>query len=294
MTKVMVKKKILVAGGIYHITQRAPGRELVFVENSDYLKFLSLLKETSQKSNINVFCFSLLPNHLHLLIRTNERNLDKAMKNLFEKYAMYFNAKYQRKGHVFCGVYRASACESEDYFLTVSFYIHLNAFRAGLCKSPFNYKWHSLDLYVKNTGESFVNPHPILSLFSKDPTEAKLLYKNSLQGLINAKYSNVIEDKNSLNKFYFEAYNILKQNKILPQNSVFNKILSFFEDINHFARNKQIIPESENFKRYLYTIQQLLSRGYTVSEIAKKLNRNRTAIYKIIKKHLTQPVNKKG
>jgi REP element-mobilizing transposase RayT len=56
-------------GGIYHVTQRAPGMEILFVEDSDYVKFIRLLKVTTQKFNLNVYCFSLLANHLHLLFQ---------------------------------------------------------------------------------------------------------------------------------------------------------------------------------------------------------------------------------
>ena len=38
-----IKKRIIYPGAVYHITQRAPGREIIFVEKGDYLKFLSEL-----------------------------------------------------------------------------------------------------------------------------------------------------------------------------------------------------------------------------------------------------------
>ena len=139
----MSTRKIIVEEGVYHITQRAPGKELLFLEESDNLRFLKLLKEISIKFSLDIFCFALLSNHLHILLRIENKNLDKAMKKLFQSYAQYFNAKYYRKGHVFCGVYRASLCDNDSYLLTASLYIHLNPYKAGLTKDIFKYVFDS-------------------------------------------------------------------------------------------------------------------------------------------------------
>ncbi len=126
-----VRQRIIFEGAIYHITQRAPGTERIFLEESDYLYFLKILKDITQEFHVKLFSFALLTNHLHLLLQITQKNLSSAMKNLFERYAMYFNEKYQRKGHVFCGRFRASLCNDDAYFLAISVYIHLNPCRAG-------------------------------------------------------------------------------------------------------------------------------------------------------------------
>jgi putative transposase len=92
----MLTRKILVEDGVYHVTQRAPGREIIFVEDKDYLRCLYLLKETAKEFNLDILCFALLPNHLHLLLKTKNKNLDKAMKYLFQRYAQWFNKTYYR------------------------------------------------------------------------------------------------------------------------------------------------------------------------------------------------------
>ena len=126
---VMSSRKIIEAGGVYHLTQRAPGRELLFIEEADYMRFLKLLKEASQKFELDIFSFALLPNHLHILLKIKGRNLAEAMKYLFQSYAQGFNKKYKRKGHVFCGVYRAVLCKTDAQLLVTSLYIHLNPFK---------------------------------------------------------------------------------------------------------------------------------------------------------------------
>ncbi len=65
----MSTMKIIGEDGIHHVTQRAPGNELIFIEDNDYLRFVSLLKETVRKFQLELFCFAVLSNHLHLCLR---------------------------------------------------------------------------------------------------------------------------------------------------------------------------------------------------------------------------------
>ena len=87
---------------------------------------LGLLKEISGKHALTVLSFCLMPNHVHLLLKTGEKNLDQAMRDLFSRYATWFNRKYERKGHLFGGPYRQAVCLDDAYLLAVSIYIHLN------------------------------------------------------------------------------------------------------------------------------------------------------------------------
>src|SRR3989338_5023125 len=129
------RNKLSYPGAVYHVTQRATGREYLFLEEADYLYMLHLIKEKSQKFEIDIFAFALMPNHIHLLFKLNKDNLSNAMKNIFEMYANYFNTKYERKGRLFAGSYRGALCLDDSYLLAASVYIHLNPCRAGIASS---------------------------------------------------------------------------------------------------------------------------------------------------------------
>jgi len=94
-------KKLNVPNLVLHITQRAVGREPLFIEDDDYLGMLVFLKEVSERYALRMFAFCLMPNHLHLLFSPTAENLYDAMKFLFSRYAMSFNKKYERRGHLF-------------------------------------------------------------------------------------------------------------------------------------------------------------------------------------------------
>jgi putative transposase len=275
----MTNIKIFVEDGIYHITQRAPGRELLFVEESDYLRFLYLLKQTAKNFDLSILCFSLLTNHLHILTQIKKKNLDKAMKNLFQSYAQYFNKKYQRKGHVFCGAYSASLCDTDEYLLVSSLYIHLNAYKAGIVKSPFLYRWHSLDLYIRPIKKSFINNNLILGIIDSNYQNGRKVYKELIEGSLDLEYESSLKNKKFLKLFYKEIADNLsrKLNEKVKSKSLF--VLDI--DIDRFANGGRIIAPKDK-KALKYLIEQLSSQGFTFKEIADKLNCHRTRIYRLM------------
>ena len=176
------RKKINAPGVISHITQRASGAELLFHEEDDYLEMLARLKQVSRTHDIEFLTFVLMPNHVHLLLRQREANLDEAMRELFSRYAQRHNKKYERKGHLFGGPYRQAVCLDEAYLLAVSLYIHLNPVRARLADQPRKYRWSSCSLFTDSSETaSFVLFDNILQLLSSDDQKAKDLYIDLLE-----------------------------------------------------------------------------------------------------------------
>ena len=279
---IMTGRRIILEETIYHITQRAPGREVLFLEENDYLRFLFLLKKIKHEFNLSIFCFSLLTNHLHILLKIKQRNLDKAMKSLFQSYAQYFNKKYQRKGHVFCGAYRAFLCGNDRYLLVASLYIHLNAYKANLSSTPFLYRWHSLDVYIKSIKSSLINGKLVLDVISSKLGDSKKIYRKLVEGSCDIEYKNVMENKAAVKSFHSRAA-IFFKDKLKDSQALLNPLFDLEQEIEAFSNKKRINDiEEKNALRYL--IQQMVSRGFAVDSIAEKLNYNRSHIYYLLKK----------
>ena len=167
-------RKLNIPNMVSHITQRAAGKEPLFLENGDYLFMLALLKEIANNHTLRIYAFCLMQNHIHLLLSPEEDNLYDAMRDLFSRYAMKFNRKYERKGHLFGGPYRQAVCLDDSYLLAASLYIHLNPVKAGLVVDPQVYRWSSCRLYYEvNAPESYVDPNFILRLLSENKLEKK-------------------------------------------------------------------------------------------------------------------------
>ena len=270
-------------GGVYHVTQRAPGRELLFIEEADYMRFLKLLKETSQNFELDIFSFALLPNHLHILLRIKRRNLAEAMKYLFQSYAQGFNKKYQRKGHVFCGVYRAVSCKTDAQLLVTSLYIHLNPFKVGLTKDIFTYRWFSLEPYLRNIKASLVKPDFILSLIDEKPVSARAIYRDLFFRAKEVKQKSFLQDNDAGKKFFQSFMQWAKKQtfSVSPK----SKLASFLElekKISEMSLKKRIKGPSEK-KAFKYIVEQLRAQGYTYEEIASRLGFCRATIWEYLK-----------
>jgi len=284
-------KKLNIPNLISHITQRVAGKEPLFLEDDDYLIMLGLLKEIAQSYSLNIFSFCFMPGHVHLLFSPREANLYDAMRDLFSRYAMRFNKKYERKGHLFGGPYRQAVCLDDTYLLAISLYIHLNPVKAGLTSDPLKYKWSSCRLYCGNNApESFVDPSLILGLLSKNEISSRESYRLLLKRGSVERADHVLEFEDAIERFH------LKLASIFP--SIFKKagkkkvtkysgidILSIDDLDKKIDEVKNCnfpdLPSSRKAKKFL--IEQLIARGYKRSEIAERLGISLKTIYNIVR-----------
>jgi len=277
---------------ISHITQRAAGKEPLFLEQSDYLFMLYLLKEVSRDRSLRIYAFCLLPNHIHLLVSPTEENLSDAMRDLFARYATKFNRKYERKGHLFSGPYRQAVCLDDTYLLAASLYIHMNPVRAGLSESPIKYRWSSCRLYCHSDApKSFVDPGLILRLLADQDKESKRIYLKMLNRSTYLETNHVLEHENAIARF---RSNLSALFPTVFKDAVKRRVvavhtgieLQSLEDLEaqieaiHNA-NPKSNPVSRKAKKFL--IEQLIARGYHRTEISKRLGISRKTIYNILK-----------
>ena len=69
-------RKLNIPDMVSHITQRAAGKEPLFLENGDYLFMLALLKEIANNYTLRIYAFCLMQNHIHILLSPEEANLE--------------------------------------------------------------------------------------------------------------------------------------------------------------------------------------------------------------------------
>ena len=133
--------------GIYHIMLRGINKQNIFEEPEDYKKLMELLKQSKEIGGLTIYGYCLMSNHIHLLLKEGKEPLGNTMKRLASKYAVWFNTKYQRIGHLFQDRFKSEAVEEPSYFLTVLRYIHFNPVKAGLVKKPEEYAYSSYGCY---------------------------------------------------------------------------------------------------------------------------------------------------
>ncbi len=94
---------------------------------------------------------------MHLLINADLDLMADALKRTNIKFAMRYNKKYDRVGHVFQGRYKSEVINTEQYLLGVIRYIHNNPVKAEIVAEAGDYKWSSYNAYMGKK-DSIINP----------------------------------------------------------------------------------------------------------------------------------------
>ena len=161
-------------GAVYHVMARGDGGKRIFVGKEDHESFLHWLERVCRSHGWRVHAWVLMGNHFHLLLETPEPNLSAGMRVLLGTYSQAWNSRYQRRGHVFQGRYKAvpvagERAEDAHYFKSVADYIHLNPARAGLAGggrgSLVSYPWSSLRHYPKGNAPEWQPMERVLDAF---------------------------------------------------------------------------------------------------------------------------------
>ena len=119
-------------GALHHIMVRGNDRAKIFRDNEDKAKFLARLGKIVEETRCAVYAWVLMDNHIHLLFRSGEKGISAVMRKVLTWYAIYFNRRHRRTGHLFENRYKSILCEEDRYLLALIQYIHLNPVRAGM------------------------------------------------------------------------------------------------------------------------------------------------------------------
>lgn len=154
-----MKNPEFVEGQIYHIYNRGVEKRKIFLDDSDYFRFIhnlfefndtepalnlyyklphyqsyevSLRKIKAERKPrellVEILIFSLMPNHFHLLVKQKLKNgITNFMRKLGTGYTNYFNKKYNRVGVLFQSAFKAVLINQDSHFIHLPFYIHSNA-----------------------------------------------------------------------------------------------------------------------------------------------------------------------
>ena len=120
-------------------------------------------KEDKYQCKIHAYC--MMTNHIHLLLETSEDEIGRFMKCLSERYAMYFNHKYQYRGHLFESRYKSCLVKEDSYFLQTSRYIHLNPVKARIVVKPEDYRWSSYQTMIALKDDRITERNRTLAYF---------------------------------------------------------------------------------------------------------------------------------
>ncbi len=139
------------------------------------IKFIQNIKKDFEKL-VEIICYCLMPNHFHFLLKQKlENGISIFTANFTNSYTRYFNTKHERIGPLFEGVFKAVHIESEEQFIHVSRYIHLNPVSSFIIEPEQleTYLWSSYPEYIGLSSNNISNKEAVLELISSKDSKDK-------------------------------------------------------------------------------------------------------------------------
>jgi hypothetical protein len=157
------------AAGAYHVCNHAIAGAPLFADEADYLFRTAQLGEAVKRNEAACHAFCLIGTHEHLLLTFADDAIGCAMQKLNRGYAVAFNGRHGRKGHVYDAPYFSKRMESDAQFLQTFRYLALNPERHGAARAE-GWPWSSYPGLVGHQPQfPFVDSAPILAALGPGP-----------------------------------------------------------------------------------------------------------------------------
>lgn len=117
-------------GTLHHLMIRGIEGRKIFENDRDRSEFISRIAQLVEATGIRVLAWVLMSNHAHLLVLSGTKGISFFMRRLLTGYALNYDRRHGRTGHLFQNRYKSIVCEEELYLLELVRYVHPNPLRA--------------------------------------------------------------------------------------------------------------------------------------------------------------------
>jgi REP-associated tyrosine transposase len=157
--------RLVIPGLPHHVTQRGNRRAQVFFEDGDYALYRHLLGEAAQKADAEIWCYCLMPNHVHVIIVPSDKDgLRRTFADAHRRYTGYINARMRVTGHLWQGRF-GSVVMDEEHLARAVRYVSLNPVRARLVEWARDWPWSSVGAHLAGCDDTMVKVSPVLQRY---------------------------------------------------------------------------------------------------------------------------------
>jgi putative transposase len=172
------------AGVLHHLMVRGIERGKIFWDDQDREDFLGRLSRILPETDTPCYAWVLIPNHAHFLFRTGKVPLATVMRRLLTGYAVSFNRRHKRVGHLFQNRYKSIVCQEDAYLRELVRYIHLNPVRGGIVATlsdlnDYAYCGHSV--LMGRRKREWQDVDYVLSYFGESRGRARKEYRSHME-----------------------------------------------------------------------------------------------------------------
>ena len=174
------KSRIDTPGALHHIIARGIERRVIFCDDHDRDDFLKRLGSVILETGTLCYAWAMIPNHIHLLLKTGNAPISTVMRRVLTGYAIGYNRRHRRSGHLFQNRFKSILCQEDAYLKELVRYIHLNPLRAKIVSdlkllSAFPYSGHGA--LMGKISRTWQSTDYVLGLFGKNIRSGRRSYQ---------------------------------------------------------------------------------------------------------------------
>ncbi len=173
--------RLLLSQSYYHIMTRGNNKHVVSKDDSDYRYYLELIDRFKFELPFDLYHYSLMPNHVHLLVRTKKaEDFSLFMKKINLAYFYHYKKLYNWVGHFWQDRFKSQPIGKDSYFIQCGKYIELNSVRANLVKRPEDYQFSSYNYYAKGYTNKLITTDIFYESLGSNDIERQKRYKEMI------------------------------------------------------------------------------------------------------------------
>jgi len=171
-------------GTLHHVIVRGIEKRDIVNDTYDRKRMVVRLGDLAEETKTSVYAWVLMSNHMHILLKSGPAGLSRFMRRLLTGYAVTYNIRHNRHGHVFQNRYKSIICDEDAYFQELVRYIHLNPLRAKMVKDVSEldrYPWCGHSAIMGKKKADWQDVDYVLSWFGQDISTGRKAYRRYVQ-----------------------------------------------------------------------------------------------------------------
>jgi REP element-mobilizing transposase RayT len=131
------------AAGIFHLGAHGSDLRYLFLSDSDREDFLDRIGIVCERLELGLLSYVLMGNHYHLIVRTPDERVSRALQWLHTAHSRDLNRRHGRSAHLFRAHALAREIHSDADLAGVCRYLARNPVEANLVRDPLEWRWSS-------------------------------------------------------------------------------------------------------------------------------------------------------
>lgn len=265
------QRRLDIPGVLHHVITRGIERRKIFMDDQDRRAFLDRLELGLEKTGCRCYAWVLMPNHVHLLIRTGKTPLSALMRRLLTGYAVGFNHRHHRHGYLFQNRYKSILCQEETYFLALVRYIHLNPVRAKFLETIEEldrYPWSGHGVLVGNRKAGWQERREVLSRFAKKESSSIAGYRQFVKdGWVMGRREELMGGGLRRSAGGWQALETMRRNRDYQRGD--ERILGDSDFVGAVLKaSEETLAETERLCRDGWTWERLVQRACEIKQLS--------------------------